>query len=183
MWYDSNLRKFWNTKFICSSLGSIMESFESNSLTWIHPYIHVSPPFPSLTRVLFEGKLLWSASASVQWRSLHELALTTNERCKAARAGHKGFDMAQVRAPVARVANSWPPLGSLITGGIPNWNLSKASIKHSCCSSRQDQIHTYWNFWFEFVFPLIHQFLLSTGKELGEEMKQPHEDWVVTGTV
>lgn len=38
-----------------------------STLNWNHAYIHVAPSIPSLTRLLFEGELLWSASASVQW--------------------------------------------------------------------------------------------------------------------
>lgn len=87
---------FWNpallfSRFMCPSLRSLRESSESNSLTWIHTYIHVPPPIPTLTCVLFEGELLWSASASVRRRP-SQLAPAANELRRAARAGRRRFD-------------------------------------------------------------------------------------------
>lgn len=101
------------------SLCSIWEASESNYLTWIHTFIHVPPPIPTLTYELFEGEFLWSASASVQWRP-SQLALTSNELCRAVRAGRHRFDKAQVKVPAAGVGVSWPPLGGILTGGASN---------------------------------------------------------------
>lgn len=98
------------------SLCSIWEASESNYLTWIHTFIHVPPPIPTLTYELFEGEFLWSASASVQWRP-SQLALTSNELCRAVRAGRHRFDKAQVNVRAAEVGVSWPPLGGILTGG------------------------------------------------------------------
>lgn len=127
---------------VCLSC-SVRKFLESKCSTCIHTYIHVAPPIPSLTCVLFEGELLWSASASVQGRP-SQLVMTANELHKAARAAPSGFDRAQVKVPVARVGTSKPPLDSILRGGASNQNPSESSFKHSCCSNRQDGLNWSW---------------------------------------
>lgn len=80
------------------------------SSTWHHTYIHVPFPIPTLTRVLFEGEILWSVSASVHWRP-SQLAPTANELHGDVRMGRPAFDINQVTVPTAGVRTRWRALG------------------------------------------------------------------------